>query len=71
MKPTPLFMCRQITPLHTAQPDTELAVPVTDQPRPRRSPKPNPKYSPEVYDLRYVGAVPRVKSRRSIRRAGM
>jgi hypothetical protein len=25
------------------------------QERPRRSPKPNPKYSPEVYDLSYVG----------------
>ena len=36
--------------------------------RPRRSPKPNPKYSPEVYDLDYVGSR-RKRSRRSIRRA--
>jgi len=54
-----------------AQPEAELAAPVIDQPRPKRSPKPNPKYSSEVYDLSYVGAVPRVRSRRSIRRAGM
>ena len=54
-----------------AQTETELAAPVIDQPRPRRSPKPNPKYSSEVYDLSYVGAVPRVRSRRSIRRAGI
>ena len=37
------------------------------QARPRRSPKPNPKYSPEVYDLSYVGV--RKRSRKSIRRA--
>ena len=37
------------------------------QDRPRRSPKPNPKYSPEVYDLSYVGV--RKRSRKSIRRA--
>ena len=36
--------------------------------RSRRSPKPNPKYSPEVYDLDYVGSG-RKRSRRSIRRA--
>ena len=30
-------------------------------------PKPNPKYSPEVYDLSYVGV--RKRSRKSIRRA--
>ena len=35
--------------------------------RSRRSPKPNPKYSPEVYDLDYVGSG-RKRSRRSIRR---
>ena len=33
--------------------------------RPKRSPKPNKKYSPEIYDLSYVG-----KRRRSRRRAG-
>ena len=36
--------------------------------RPKRSPKPNQKYSPEIYDLSYVGK--RTRSRRSIRRAG-
>ena len=36
--------------------------------RPKRSPKPNKKYSPEIYDLSYVGK--RTRSRRSIRRAG-
>ena len=36
--------------------------------RPKRSPKPNKKYSPEIYDLSYVGK--RKRSRRSIRRAG-
>ena len=36
--------------------------------RSRRLPKPNPKYSPEVYDLDYVGSG-RKRSRRSIRRA--
>ena len=36
--------------------------------RPNRSPKPNKKYSPEIYDLSYVGK--RKRSRRSIRRAG-
>ena len=38
-----------------------------EQARPRRIPKPNPKYSPEVYDLSYVGV--RKRSRKSIRRA--
>ena len=33
----------------------------------RRSPKPNPKYNPEEFDLSYVGV--RRGSRRSIRRA--
>ena len=33
-----------------AQTETELAVPVIDQPRPKRSSKLNPKYSPDVYD---------------------
>jgi hypothetical protein len=38
--------------------------------RPKRSPKPNPKYSPDDYDLSYVGNKSRTRSRRSIRRAG-
>jgi hypothetical protein len=38
--------------------------------RPKRSLKPNPKYSPDVYDLNYVSSKPRTKRRRSIRRAG-
>jgi hypothetical protein len=38
--------------------------------RPRRSPKPNPRYSPDDYDLNCVSGQPRTKSRRSIRRAG-
>ena len=37
------------------------------QDRPRRSPKPTPKYSQEVYDLSYIGV--RKRSRKSIRRA--
>jgi hypothetical protein len=37
--------------------------------RPRRSPKPNPRYSPDDYDLNCVNGKPRTKSRRSIRRA--
>ena len=38
--------------------------------RPRRTVKPNPKYSSDVYDLSYVGHKSRHRSRRSIRRAG-
>ena len=34
--------------------------------RPRRPPKPNPKYNPEVFDLSYVGI--RKRSRKSIKR---
>ena len=37
-------------------------------PRPRRNIKPNLKYSPEVYDLNYVGIKLRLRSRRSIQR---
>ena len=44
---------------------------VSDPPRPRRNVKPNSKYSPDVYDLSYVGSKPRLRSRRSIRRAGI
>ena len=38
--------------------------------RPRRTVKPNSKYSSDVYDLSYVGQKSRHRSRRSIRRAG-
>ena len=41
-----------------------------DPPRPKRKVKPNPKYSPDVYDLSYVGIKSRLRSRRSIRRTG-
>ncbi len=44
--------------------------PKLDHSRPRRTAKPNPKYSPEIYDVSYVGTTPRTRSRRSIRRAG-
>ena len=48
----------------------EHPVPDVNLPRPRRNIKPNLKYSPEVYDLSYVGIKPRLRSRRSIRRTG-
>ena len=35
-----------------------------------RSPKPNPKYSSDDYDLDYVGSKSGTRSQRSIRRAG-
>jgi hypothetical protein len=38
--------------------------------RPKRSPKPNPRYSPDDCDLNCVSGKPRTKSQRSIRRAG-
>ena len=38
--------------------------------RPKRSPKPNPRYSPDDYNLNCVSGKPRTKSRRSIRRVG-
>ena len=62
-------------PLVGSVPQVPESVPLTgntasheEGPRPKRSPKPNSKYSPEVYDLSYVGK--RTRSRRSIRRAG-
>ena len=61
----------EMAPEQLAQPVTELPNPVLDQPRPRRNAKPNSKYSPEVYDLSYVGGKQRTRSRRSIRRTGM
>ena len=45
--------------------------PVVGSTRPRRTAQPNSKYSPDVYDLSYVGNKFRTKSRKSIRRAGM
>ena len=51
--------------------ETENPKPEVSQTRPRRNAKPHPKYSPEVYDLSYVGCKPRLRSRRNIRRAGM
>ena len=48
----------------------EHPVPGVNLPRPRRNIRPNSKYSPEVYDLSYVGIKPRLRSRRSIRRTG-
>ena len=56
----------QVPPAQTVP---EVPSPVKE-PRPRRNAKPNPKYSPKMYDLSYVGAKPRLRSRRSIRRAG-
>ena len=56
------------------QPTQEVNEPQTPslaQTRPRRTPKPNPKYSPDTYDLSYVGVKSRTRSRRSVRRAGM
>ena len=50
---------------------TEVDVPPTpNMTRPRRITKPNPKYSPEVYDVSHVGIRSRTRSRRSVRRAG-
>ena len=49
----------------------EHPVPDVNLPRPRRTVKPNVKYSPEVYDLSYMGTKPRLRSRRSIRRTGI
>ena len=44
--------------------------PTPNMTRPRRATKPNPKYSPEVYDVSHVGIKSRTRSRRSVRRAG-
>ena len=51
-----------------AVPDAENVPPMQDNARPRRAKQPNSKYSPDVYDLSYIGS--RQKSRKSIRRAG-
>ena len=55
-------------PLEAAQHIPEPVQLMEEGSRPKRSPKPNKKYSPEIYDLSYVGKMKR--SRRSIRRAG-
>jgi hypothetical protein len=47
---------------------TEVVEPNEGSTRPKRSPKPNPKYSPNDYDLSYVGHKSWTRSRRS--RAG-
>ena len=49
---------------------TKVLEPNEGSTRPKRSPKPNPKYSSDDYDLNYAGSKLRTKSRRSIRRAG-
>jgi hypothetical protein len=49
---------------------TKAREPVEGSTRPKRSPKPNPRYSPDDYDLDYVGSKSRTRSRKSIRRAG-
>ena len=51
-------------------PPEQFVPEVGDPPRPKRNVKPNSKYSPDVYDLSYVGSKPRLRSRRSLRRAG-
>ena len=48
---------------------TKVLEPNEGSTRPKRSPKPNPKYSSDDYDLNYAGSKLRTKSRRSIRRA--
>ena len=42
-------------PLEAAQHIPDPVQLVEDGPRPKRSMKPNKKYSPEIYDLYYVG----------------
>ena len=51
-----------------AVPDAENVLPAQVNARPRRAKQPNTKYSPDVYDLSYIGS--RNRSRKSIRRAG-
>jgi hypothetical protein len=45
---------------------TEVVEPHGGSGRPKRSPKPNPKYIPDDYDLNYAGNKSRTRSRRSI-----
>jgi hypothetical protein len=49
---------------------TKVLEPNEGSTRPKRSPKPNPKYSSDDYDLNYAGSKSWTTSRRSIRRAG-
>ena len=65
-----LDMCHDVikTPLEAAQHIPDPVQSVEDWSRPKRSPKPNKKYSLEIYDLSYVRK--RKRSRRYIRRAG-
>ena len=51
-----------------AEPHAESVPPVQDIARPSGAKQPNSKYSPDVYDLSYIGS--RKRSRKSIRRAG-
>ena len=55
-------------PLEVEQQIPDTVQVVEEISRPKRSPKPNKKYSTEIYDLSYVGK--RTRYRRSIRRAG-
>ena len=57
-------------PNQQTQEVNEPPTPSLAQTRPRRTAKPNPKYSPEVYDVSHVGIKSRTRSRRSVRRAG-
>jgi hypothetical protein len=51
--------------------DVTVAMETNEGPtRPKRSPKPNPRYSPDDYDLNYAGTKSKTTSRRNIRRAG-
>ena len=54
----------------TVEKVNELPVPASSQARPKRNAKPNPRYEPEVFDLNYVAGKPRIRSRRSVKRAG-
>ena len=56
----------QAPPVQVDDPEPEVG-----STRPMRTAKPNSKYSPDVYDLSYVGSKFKTKSRKSIRRAGM
>jgi len=58
----------EMPPDQPIQEVNEPPSPSLAQTRPRRIPKPNPKYSPDTYDLKYVGVNSRTRSRRSVRR---
>ena len=65
-----LFLVSVITWEKLFEDVTEVVEPNEGSTRPKRSPKPNPKYSSDDYDLNYVGSKSRTRSQRSIRRAG-